>query len=115
MLHNVPPCGALLNICFIRPNLDYRNFINDQPNNDSFCSKSVQYKAVLAITGAIQETSQTKLKNELGLESLRSRQWFRHPCTLDKTKTTGLPPYLNMLPEVTQHYQTRNSKDLTTY
>ena len=48
--------------------------------NDSFCSKieSIQYNAALAITGAIQGTSQTKLYRKLGLESLRSRQWFRH-------------------------------------
>ena len=109
-LHNVLPRRALLTIykCFIRPNLDYGDFIYDQPNNDSFCSKieSVQYNAALAITGAIRGTSQTKLYNKLGLESLRSRRWFRHLCTLYKIKTTGLPSYLNnMLPKVTQHYQ----------
>ena len=119
-LHNVLPRRALLTIykCFIRPNLDYGDFIYDQPNNGSFCSKieSVQYNAALAITGAIRGTSQTKLYRELGLESLKSRRWFRHLCTLYKIKTTGLPPYLNnMLPKVTHHYQTRNSEDLAIY
>ena len=35
-LHNVLPRRALLTIykCFIRPNLDYGDFIYDQPNND---------------------------------------------------------------------------------
>ena len=82
-----------------------------------FCSKieSVQYNAALALTGAIRGTSQTKLYIELGLESLRSRWWFKHLCTLYKIKTTGLPPYLNMLPEVTHHYQTQNSEGLATY
>ena len=39
-----------------------------------FCEKpeSVQYKAVLAITGAIQGTSREKIYQELGLESLKS-------------------------------------------
>ena len=73
-LHNVLLRRALLTIykCFIRPNLDYGDFINDQPNNGSFCSKieSVQYNAALAITGAIRGTSQTKLYRELRLESL---------------------------------------------
>ena len=38
---NVLPRRALLTIykCFIRPNLDYGDFIYDQPNNGSFCSK----------------------------------------------------------------------------
>ena len=51
-------------------NLDY---IYDQPNNDSFCSRteSVQYNELLAITGAIPGTSQTKLYRKLGLQSLR--------------------------------------------
>ena len=68
---------ALLTIykCFIRPNLGYGDFIYDQPNNDPFCSKieSVQYNAALAITSAIQGISQTKLYNEVWVESLRSR------------------------------------------
>ena len=40
------------------------------------------YNAALAITGAIRGTSQTKLYNELGLESLKFRRWFRPFCTL---------------------------------
>ena len=45
-------------------------------NHYSFCSKtkSVQYNATLSITGAIWETSQTKVYNKLRLESLRINQ-----------------------------------------
>ena len=51
----------------------------DQPNNKSFSQKieTVQYNAALAITGAIKGTSQIKVYNELGLESLKFRRWFR--------------------------------------
>ena len=98
-LHNFLSHRVLLTIYkfFIRRNLDHVDFIYDQPNNDSFCSKieSVQYNAALAVTGAIQGTSQTKLKRELGLGSLRSRLWFRHLCKLYKIKATGLPLHLN--------------------
>ena len=64
--------------CFIRPNLDYGDFIYEQPNNDWFCNRieSVQYNTALVITGVIRETSETILYNKLGLESLRSRRWF---------------------------------------
>ena len=43
----------------IRPHLDYGDVIYDQPNNDWFSDKieQLQYKACLAITGAIQGTS----------------------------------------------------------
>ena len=44
------------------------------------CEKleSVQYKVALAITGAIQGTSCEKIYQELGLESLRARRWYKH-------------------------------------
>ena len=48
---------------FLRALIDYGDIIYDQPQNESFCYKieSVQYKAALAITGAIQGTSRDKL------------------------------------------------------
>ena len=54
--------------------IDYGEIIYDQPQNEFFCNKieSMQYKAALAITGAVQGTSRDKLNQELGLESLKS-------------------------------------------
>ena len=48
----------------IRPHLDYGDVIYDQPNNDSFSDKieQLQYKACLAITGAIQGASRECLQ-----------------------------------------------------
>ena len=75
------PRGSLLCIykSFIRPHLDYADIIYDQPGNDSFTHtiESVQYNAALAITGCIRGTSREKLYNELGLESLSDRRWYR--------------------------------------
>ena len=52
------PCDSLITIykSFIRPHLDQGDVIYDQPNNDLFSDKigQLQYKACLAITGAIQ-------------------------------------------------------------
>ena len=60
-LNNTLPRKALLTLyqSFVRPHLDYRYIIYDQPNNESFCNKleTVQYNAALAITGSIQGTS----------------------------------------------------------
>ena len=44
--------------------------------NESFCEKiaSVQYKATLTITSAIQSTSRNQIYQELGLESLKTRR-----------------------------------------
>ena len=71
------PRKSLLTIykAFLRPLIDYGDIIYDQPQNESFCEKleSVQYKAALAITGAMQGTSRDKIYQELGLESLKSR------------------------------------------
>ena len=75
------PRKSLLTIykAFLRPLVDYGDIIYDQPQNESFCEKieSVQYRAALAITGAIQGTSRDKLYHELGLESLKSRIWYK--------------------------------------
>ena len=73
------PCNVLLRIhkLFIRPQLDCGDIIYDKPHNDYFKNKieNIQYKACIAITGAIQGTSQEHLYHELGLESLGDRRW----------------------------------------
>ena len=45
----------------------------------SFCEKlkSEQYKAALVITGAIQGTSHSKIYEELRIESIKARRWYR--------------------------------------
>ena len=72
---------------FLRPSIDSGDIIYDQPHNEYFCEKleSAQYKAAaLAITGAIQGSSCEKLYQELGLESLKSRRWYRRLCCMYK-------------------------------
>ena len=73
------PRNALLTIykSFVRPHLDYGDILYDKPNNENFQNKleKVQYRACLAITGAIQGTSRIKLYDELGLHSLIKRRW----------------------------------------
>ena len=58
---------------FIHPHLDYDVIIYHQPNNGSLCQKieSIQYQAAPAITVTIHGISQTKLYNELGIESMK--------------------------------------------
>ena len=56
---------------FLRSLGNYGDIIYSQPQNKSSCEKleSVQYKAALAITSAIQGTSHDKIYQELALES----------------------------------------------
>ena len=87
-LQNILPRPALLTIykCFIRPHLDYEDIIYDQAYNLSFHQKleSIQYNAALALTGAIRGSSREKLCQELGLESLQLRRWYRKLCCFYK-------------------------------
>ena len=102
---------------FVRPHLDYGDLIYDQPNNESFCQQieSVQYNASLAITGAIKGTSRLKLYNEIGLESLKIRQWFRKFYAFYKIKSTGLSSYLFDLILKSSHMNnTRSLEDVAT-
>ena len=82
------PGKSLITIykAFLRLIIDYGDIIYDQPQNESFCEKldSVQHKAALAIKGAIQGSSREKLYQELGLESLKSRRWYKHLCCIYK-------------------------------
>ena len=61
---------------FVKSHLDYGDVIYEQPNNSSLSDKieSIQYNAVVAITGTIRGTSKEKLYQELGPESLRNRR-----------------------------------------
>ena len=71
--------NALLTIyiSFIVPHLDYGDILYDKLSNDNFQNKmeKVQYRACLAITGRIQETSREQLYDELGIDSLVKRRW----------------------------------------
>ena len=119
-LQNILPRKSLLTIykSFVRPHLDYGDIIYDQPNNDTFCSKLeiCQYNAALAISGTIRGTSMTKLYEELGLESLRFRRYFRRLCALFKIQSSKLPNYLYQLVQKRNPvYAIRDSDKLKSY
>ena len=111
--HNLPR-KSLVTIykAFLRPLIDYGDIIYDQPHNESFCEKivPVQYEATLAITGAIQGTSRDKLYQELGLESLKSRRWYKRPVCMFKIMNEKAPNYLiNLDPQYEPTIRTRNN------
>ena len=109
------PREALLRIykSFVRPNLDYGDIIFDKRNDESFKSRieSIQYKACIAITGAIQGTSRERLYRELGLEYLSDRCWFRKLTFFYKIVKGLSPPYLTKYANLrsTSDYQTRSA------
>ena len=99
-------------IAFLRPLLDYGDIIYEQPHNVSFCEKleSVQYKAALAITGAIQGTFRNKIYEELGIESLTARRWYRRLSCMFKIMKEEAPNCLiNLIPRCNQTTRTRKS------
>ena len=83
-LQSLLPRAALITIykAFVRPHLDYGDVLYDQAFNASFHEKleSIQYNACLALTGAIRGTSKEKIYQELGLELLQIRRWYRKLC-----------------------------------
>ena len=80
-LYNFLPRFILINIhkACVRPHLDYRYVIYDNSSNANLSQmiKSVHYNAALVITGAISGSSRERLYQELGLESLHDRRWYR--------------------------------------
>ena len=116
--NNITSFVALLSVTgflVIRPHLDYEDILYDQPNNATFCQKIefIQYKAALAITGAIEGTSQEKLHDELELETLKSRRWLRRLCCMYKIINIGILKYLiDLIPKREIGYNIRNRNKL---
>ena len=72
--------------------------------------ESIQYNAALAITGARRGTSREKLYQELDLESLSKRQWYRKLCYFFKIFKGQSSEYLfKILPSVRKTYNTRTN------
>ena len=96
-LHNLLPRFALITIykAFARPYLDYGNILDYQTYNMSFHHKleSIEYNACLVITGAIEGISKEELYQELGLESLQLRCWYRKLGTFYKIYESKSPQY----------------------
>ena len=85
--------------------------ICDQTYNASFDRKreSIQYSACLVITGTIRDTSYETVNQELGLERLQSRRWFRKLCLYYKIVNNQSPSYLlDYIPSTDRIYNTRN-------
>ena len=70
----------------------------------------VQYKVVLAVTGAIQGTSRELIYQELGLESLKSRRWYKRLSFMFKIIKEKAPTYLiNLIPKCEPTVRTKNN------
>ena len=99
---------------FLKPLIDYRDIIYDQPQNESFCEKleSVQYKTAPAITVAIQGTSRDKIYEKLGLVSLKARRYKR--ISMFKIMKEEAPTYLiNLVTKCETNIRTRNNSTPT--
>ena len=65
------------------------------------------------MTGAIRGTSKEKLYQELGLESLQLRRWYRKLGMFYKIFKSQSPQYLfKLIPEKTSSYLTRNADNI---
>ena len=116
-LQPIMPRAALLTTykSFLRPHLDYGDVIYDRAFKESFQKKlgSVQYNAALTITGAIRGSSREKLYQELGLESLKSRRWYRKLCLFFKFKKNKHSSYLfDLIPKVLSTGTTRDYNNI---
>ena len=99
IFQNFLPRKSLLTIykSFLRSHLQYGYIIYDQSYNTSFHQRleSLQYNAALGTTGTIRGTSKENLYNELGLESLQNRRWYKKLFFLYKFIANQSPSYLS--------------------
>ena len=103
---------------FARPQLDHGDILYDQAFNSSFHDRlgSVPFNACLAITGAIRGTSKWILYQELGLESLWLRRWYKKLCLSHKIFKYQHPEYLfHLIPVRSAPCTIRNVRNLPTF
>ena len=100
---------------FIKPHFDYGDILYDQTFNNSFHERLelIQYNVALAIAGAIRGSSREKVYQELGIESLQQRRWYRKLCLFYKIIKNQSPKYLfELIPTARQAYMTRCKKTI---
>ena len=79
----------------------------------SFHQKLESIHACLAITGGIRGTSKEKLYQDIGLQSLQLRRWYRKLGMFYKIFKSKSPQYLfKLIPEKTSSYVTRNAENI---
>ena len=77
--------------------------------------ETIQYNAALAITGAIRGSSREKLYQELGLETLQQRRWYRKLCCFYKILKSQSPKCLySIIPIHKMSYRTRQCNKIST-
>ena len=77
--------------------------------------ETIQYNAALAITGAIRGSSRKKLYQELGLETLQQRRWYRKLCCFYKILQSQSPKCLySIIPIHKMSYRTRQCNKIST-
>ena len=70
----------------------------------------------MAITVTIKGISQLKIYNELGIESLKFRRWFKELCVFYKIKTNQILKYLyELIPTESHTYNTCYIQSVETY
>ena len=76
--------------------------------------ESIQYNACLAITGAIRGTSREEIYQELDLESLQIRRWYRKLCLCYKFFKIKHPKYLfHLIPVRCTKHVTRTEGNIS--
>lgn len=101
--------------------LNYADIILDKSDNKSLkdCLDNIQRYAVIAVTRAMKGTSRERICNELGLESIADRRWYRKTTFFYKIVKNFAPKYLQsyLLPWVLDQYPTSSAKKklLTTF
>ena len=94
--------------------LNYADIVLDKSDNKSLkdCLDNIQHYAVIAVTRAMKGTSRERICNELGLESIADRRWYRKMTFFYKIVKNLAPKYLQsyLLPRVLDQYPTSSAK-----
>ena len=75
--------------------------------------ESIQFNTCLALVGTICGTSKGKFYQELGLESLHLRRWYKKLRVFYKIRKSKSPQYLfTLIPEIISSHVTKNADNI---
>ena len=114
---NVLPRPVLMTLykAFVRPHLDYDDVIYDGAYNETIHQKlePIQYNARLTYRELLEDR-QEKTLQELDLESLKRRRWYRKLCLFYEIFKEDKSFYLfNLIPTKNLYYNSRNTNKIT--
>ena len=107
---------TILYKAFVGPHVNYGDVIYDEAYNETFRQKLESIQCLCSQLGATRGLSREKLYQELSLESLERRLWYRKPFLFYKiSKENKLVYFFNLIATKISNNNTRSADKISLF